>query len=151
MEEVRRQPLPFQELRHLFRGPAGGAIDHSARGAFRRQIRLDGGQDVGQLGGLLRGQHGEGQVGAHRPAIQQHQIHPQTGLEMVADVAHHLGLGGGCQAQNGRRAVARELLDEAADIAVVGPEIVAPFADAMRLVQNPQPDLALLQNGADRR
>jgi hypothetical protein len=68
---------------------------------------------------------------------------------MVADVAHHLRLGRGGQAQDRRWAVARELLDEAADIAVVGPEIVAPFADAMRLVQHPKPDLALLQHRAD--
>ena len=70
---------------------------------------------------------------------------------MVADVAHYFGLGGGGQAEHrSRRFIARGFLDEAADIAVVGPEIVAPFRHAMRLVQHPEPDLTLRQNRADR-
>ena len=70
---------------------------------------------------------------------------------MVADVAHYFGLGGGGQAEHrSRRFIARGFLDEAADIAVVGPEIVAPFRHAMRLVQHPEPDLTLCQNRPDR-
>ena len=150
MEVVRCQPLPFQELRHLFRRPPRGAVDHGARGPLGRQVRVDRCQDVGKLGRLLRRQHGKGQVRPHRSAIQQHHRGPQAGLEMVADVAHHLGLGGGGQAQQRGHGVAREFLDEAADVAVVGPEIVAPFRHAMGLVQHPEPDLALLQDRADR-
>src|SRR6476619_7459170 len=69
---------------------------------------------------------------------------------MVADVAHYFGLGGGGQAEHrSRRFIARGFLDEAADIAVVGPEIVPPFRHAMRLVQHPEPDLTLCQNRPD--
>ena len=127
VEMVGRQPLPFQERGHLFRRPARGAIDHCARRPFGRQVRLDRGQDVGQLGRLLRGQHREGQIGAHRPAVQQHQIDPEAALEMVADVPHHLGFGRGGQAQDRGHLIAREFLDEAADIAVIGAEIMAPL------------------------
>ena len=151
VKEIRGQPLPFQELCHFFRRAACGTIDHGAGCPFGRQVGLDRGQDIGQLGRLLRRQHRKGQVGAHRPAIEQHQIDPEAGVEMVADVAHHLGLGRGGQAQDGCRGIARELLDEAADIAVIRPEIVPPFADAMRLVQHPKANLALVQHRSDRR
>ena len=127
VEMVGRQSLPFQKLRHLFRSTARRAIDHSARRPFGRQVRLDRGQDIGQLGRLLRGQNGEGQIGPHRSAIEQHQIYPEAALEMVANVPHHFGFGRGGQAQDRGHMIAREFLDEAADIAVIRAEIMAPF------------------------
>ena len=77
VEIIGRQPLAFQKLYRLFRRPARGAVDHSARRPFGRQVRLDRDQDIGQLGGLLRGQHGKGQIGPQRPVVQQYQIHPK--------------------------------------------------------------------------
>ncbi len=56
----------------------------------------------------------------------------QFNQEFLAEVldyfSFYLRLGGGGQAEYRRRwAVARGLLDELADVAVIGPEVVAPF------------------------
>ena len=113
VEIIGHRPLAFQKLCCLFRRPARGAVDHSARRPFGRQVRLDRGQDIGQLGGLSRGQHGKGQIGPHRPVVQQYQIHPEANLEMVADAPHHLGFGRGGKARDRGHMIAGEFLGEA--------------------------------------
>lgn len=67
---IGRRPLAFQKLCCLFRRPARGAVDHSARRPFGRQVRLDRGQGIGQLGGLLRGQHGKGLCCTNQPEVE---------------------------------------------------------------------------------
>ena len=46
-------PCPFRNSATRSVVPARGTIDHSARRAFGRQVRLDRSQDIGQLGGLV--------------------------------------------------------------------------------------------------
>ena len=71
---------------------------------------------------------------------------------MVEDVAHDARLGRRRQAdERGKPAVAGMLADEPADVAVVGAEILAPFRQAVRLVDDPITDLALFQDRAHRR
>ena len=151
VEEVGRQALPLQELRHFLGRSSGGAVDDGTGRALRRQVRLDRVQDIGQFGGLLRRQNREGEVCPHGTTVEQHQLHSKAALEVIADVAHHLGLGRRREAQEGRHMVAGELLDEAADVAVVGPKVVPPFRNAVRLVKHPEPDLTLLEDRADGR
>ena len=68
---------------------------------------------------------------------------------MARDVLGNVGFGGGGQAEDRRRRfVARLFADEASHIAVIGPEIVAPSRQAVRLVEHPAADLALFEHAA---
>ena len=57
---------------------------------------------------------------------------PRTALEMVANLARNREFGRGSQAQNGQHLINRGLLDEAADLPVIRPEIVPRFRHVMR-------------------
>ena len=82
-----------------------------------------------------------------RAAVDPLEIDAQLLLKMLADVVDDTGLGRCRQAdQRGRFAAARIFPDEAGDVAVVRPEIVAPFGDAMRLVDDPVTHFPLLQD-----
>ncbi len=56
VEAFAGEALGLEESGHPFGGAARGAIDHRARGALGRQVGLDAGEDVGQLGVRLRRQ-----------------------------------------------------------------------------------------------
>ena len=149
MKAFRCQPLLLQKLRHLLGRTTGRAIDDRARCTFLGQALFDDVEDVAKLGAAPRGADLEAEVGTGRPAVQQQQLGPQPVLEMVADILDHLRLGRGGQADDRRGVhVTRRLLDEARDVAVIWAEVVAPFRDAMRLVQHPEADLALFQHVA---
>ena len=150
VEMVRVHSARGEELRHLLGSAARRAVDDRARNVARRQALFQQRQDVGVLAVLSGLDHLEGEVVAERPAVDQLQLDPEARPEMVEDVAQHARLGRRGQADHGRRrSVAAELPDEAADVAVVGPEILAPFREAMRLVDDPVSDLALPEDRAD--
>ena len=109
-------------------------------------------QDLGVLlraGGL---DHLEGEVVPEGAAVDQLQLDPEPAVEVVEDIAEHARLRRGREAdERSRRIVAAVLADEAADVAVVGAEVLAPLREAVRLVDHPVADLALLEDGPDRR
>ena len=65
---------------------------------------------------------------------------------MLDDLGDDRGLGRGGQAQDGRNdAVTGLVADEAADVAVIRPEVLAPFRQAVRLIKHPAADLPLVE------
>ncbi len=60
--------------------------------------------------------------------------------QLLLDVVHHAGVGRGRRREDGR--VVGKPVEQVADAAVVGPEVVAPVADAVRLVDDQQPAAA---------
>ena len=147
------QALVAQELRPLprsacgwrnrrWRRPAHPAADRpSASGGYARTSRRAWSAPP------------RNQVGAARAAVEAAQFDAELCREsgptmsattsgLAVAVRHSTG---------GTGRVARLSLDEAADIAVVGAEIVAPLRQAMRLVEHPGADLALRQHRAQRR
>ncbi len=151
VEMVRVHSARHEELRDLLGSAARGAVDDGARRSPGDRPSLEERQDVGVLAVLSGLDHLEGEVVAERPAVDQLQLDPEARPEMVEDVAQHARLGRRGQADHRRRrSVAAELPDEAADVAVVRPEIVAPFREAMRLVDDPVSDLALSEDRPDR-
>ena len=75
----------------------------------------------------------------------------QRPLEVVTDFLHDIVLGGCGQAQNWCRVLAMVLGDIPRDVAVVGPEVVAPFREAVRLVDYPRGDSASRDRCPERR
>ena len=151
VEVVRRYVLFLQELRHLLGLPARGAVDDSASGDIRRQVRR---QDLVKMGELLAPggrHHHELQVRALGAAVENVQIDAELVPKVTHDVLHHVGLCGCGQTQHRRdRLRACLLADEASHVAVVGSEVVPPFRQAVGLVQHPGPDLALVEHPAQR-
>ena len=69
--------------------------------------------------------------------------------EVLPDLLLDLRFGRCGEAEDrGGPAPARVPVDELADVAVVGPEIVAPLGETVRLVQDPGPDETLFQRRA---
>ena len=82
--------------------------------------------------------HDKFQVGAVGASVQVGQFNQEFLAEVLDYFSFYLRLGGGGQAEYRRRwAVARGLLDELADVAVIGPEVVAPLGEAMGFIQYP--------------
>jgi hypothetical protein len=92
-----------------------------------------GGQPSEALGGVEL-EHGQVQRRAVEIAAQDHRVRPQ----LLCDVGDHPVVGGGRAGED--RHVA-EPGQDVADAAVVGPEVVAPVGDAVRLVDDQEPDL----------
>ena len=138
--------LVSQELRYLLGAMAAGAIDNGAAGLVGRQV---GGQQVVDEGKLLaaRGRNDlEAQVVARCAAVEDVEFDAEPFLEVLDDLGDDRGLGGGGQAQDrGNCVVSGLVADEAADVAVVGPEVLTPFGEAVRLVEHPAADLPLIQ------
>ena len=146
MEVIGADVLVSQELRYLLGAMAAGAVDDGAAGLVGRQI---GGQQVVNEGELLAARRRddlEAQVVARRAAVEDVELDAESFLEVLDDLRDDRGLGGGSQAQDGGNlAVSGLVADEAADVAVVRPKVLAPFGQAVRLVENPAADLPLLQ------
>ncbi len=105
--------------------------------------------DVGELLAVPGRHHLEDEIGALGSAVEHGQFDSEPVPKVPGDVADDLGPGGRGQTQDrGHRIVARLLPDEAAHVAVVGPEVVSPARQAMRLVEHPAADLALVQDTA---
>ena len=151
MKESGAHAFLQQKFRHFFGLPARRAIHDRAAGGVRRQIGQQQLMDMREFF-MLRGlHHGKIQIGAIRAAVERHQFDPDFIAEVVDHVGHHIRFGGSGQAQDWRNQTCaikhlRFLLDEAADIAIIGTKVLPPFRDAMRLVQHPGADFALFQH-----
>ena len=106
--------------------------------------------DVGELGPSLRvGTTTNSRLARRAPPSKTLQLDAQLLPEVLDDVVLHAGLGGGGEAQDGRRKIITGLLpDEASHVAVVGAEVVAPTGETVGLVQHPAADFPLLQGPA---
>ena len=148
MEMVRGDVLVAEELGDVLAAPAGRAVDDGAAGGVRRQVGSQDPVDVRELLARGRPRHDELQVGPAGAAVEDPELDAEPVAEVGADVLLHVGLGGRGQAQHRHRRIPGPFLDEARHVPVVGPEVVAPAREAMRLVQHPGADLALLQGPA---
>ena len=151
VEAVGGDSLLLQESRHLLGPPAGRAVhDRSAR-RVGRQMLLQQRVDVVELRRVVGLDHDELEVRATAAAVVHTRLDAELAPEVVDDLLFDLRLGRGGEAQHGRyRPALGSLADEAAHIAVVGAEVVAPLGEAVGLVQDPGPDLALGQRSAKR-
>ena len=107
--------------------------------------------DSGELLPATRRHHDELQVGALRAAVQDLKVDAEFFLEVLDNVGLHIGLRGRGEAQDRRnRVIPRVLADEAPDVPVVGPKVVPPLREAVRLVQHPPPDRPLVEGATKR-
>ena len=143
---VGRHLLQLQELGHLLAPPACRAVDDGAARGMRRQIGVQHLTDVIELLAARGRDHIEAEVGALGATVEDRELDAELLLEVANDVFAHVRLGSGGEAEQRRdRLFTGFLADEAAHVAVVGAEVVAPARQAMRLVQHPAADLALIQ------
>ena len=149
---LRREPFFPEEPGHGLGLVAGGAVDDgAARFAWRKSGRKDL-VDVGEFGAWRSGNNGKLQVGPPCPAVEELQVNAHLALEVAEDVRHDVGLGRGGQAHDRRGLpLPCPFPDETAHVAVIGAEIVAPGGEAVGLVDDPGPDLALGQGLAQGR
>jgi hypothetical protein len=95
---------------------------------------------------------GEGEVRAGCAAVEEVHVAARGLDDLQADVGDDALLGGRGHAEDlRRRRVAVDVGEAAHGIAVIGPEIVAPLGDAMRLVEDPEADAAAVESGPDGR
>ena len=105
--------------------------------------------DVGELLAARGRDHLVAEVGALGTAVEEREFDAEFLAEVAEDVLAHIGLGGRGQAEQRRHRLSTRLLaDEAAHVAVVGAEVVAPAREAVSLVQHPAADLALVERPA---
>ena len=151
VEVLGRHLLQLQELRNLLAAPACRAVDDGAARDMRRQIGLQHLADVIELLAARGRDHFEAEVAALGAAVEDRELDAELVAEVPDDVLAHVGLGGGGEAEQRRdRLITRLLADEAAHVAIVGAEVVAPAREAVRLVQHPAADLALVERPAKR-
>ena len=151
MEVAGLDSLVPQELRYFFSVPPRCAVDDGAARTIDRQIGLYDLVNVIELLTAARLHCNEIQILATYSAVEDLQLDVQlltkVGLDLLLDVR----LGSCGQAQHRRhRLVTRPLTDEAPHVAVVGPEVVPPFREAVGLVQDPGANLPLRQDTANR-
>ena len=65
---------------------------------------------------------------------------------MRDDVIDNIGLGRGSKAKDGRGSGFLMSLDKARDVQVVGPEVMAPFGQAMGFVKHPSPNFPVFES-----
>ncbi len=95
------------------------------------------GQVVGQPGQPLLGGLQPDHAQPQRLAVERAAQHEDVVAELLGDVGGHAGVGGGGGGQDGY--AGGQVAEERADPPVVGPEVVAPVGDAVRLVDDQQP------------
>ena len=125
-------------------------IDHGR--ALLAQMFLEQGVEPRELLLATGEQDVELQVRALLPTLEQTQRDPEFLLEVLADLLDHLGLGGRREAgdRRHRHALALgQLADEARGVEIVGPEVMTPLGEAVRLVEHPGADLAALEHLAE--
>ena len=85
-----------------------------------------------------------------RAAVEYSQVQVQLIGEVVHYVAHDVRLGRSGETQDRRnRLVIRSLPNVASYIPVVGPEVMPPLRETVRLVQHPVADLTLFEHPPD--
>ena len=150
VEVLGRHLLQLQERRHLLATPARRAVDNGAARGIRRQAGLQHLADMGELLAARGWHYREVEIVALGAAVEDGQLDTQLVAKVADDVlasrpASRVAVR---QSSGGIGSVAGLLADEAAHVAVVGAEVVAPAREAMRLVQHPAADLALVQRPA---
>ena len=127
-------PVAAQPLRHQVGVALGERVD-DPRARQLRQVLDEPGEPVGLAGEVddLEAQAGA----AERPAVGA-QRGGAADAQLLLDVADHAVVGGRGRAQH--RHALRQPLEHVGDPPVVGPEVVAPVGDAVRLVDHQQPD-----------
>ena len=114
----------------------GGRDRQRVDDAAARQLVQVRHEPAQALLGRHRAQHPEAQRVACQPAANR-EHRPAADLELLDDVGDDAGVGGGGRRQHG--CVGRQPREQVADAPVVGPEVVAPVADAVGLVDHEQP------------
>ena len=145
-----RQALFPEKLRQLFGLLARGAVGDGATGFFRRQLVGDQAADQVVFFARRGRDDVEAQVVAPGAAVEHAHGDTQLVAEVPDDVGDDFRLGGGRQALDQRQRLVRRGVaafgDEAGDVAVIRPEILPPFRQAVRLVENPGADFPLRQH-----
>ena len=103
--------------------------------------------DLVYVGEFFRGSgldDDEVQVGPLGAAVEGLEVYAHFVLEVVGYLLDDVGFGCGREAEDGGcGGVACVLLDEAADVAVVGAEVVSPLGEAVGFIQDPGAHLSL--------
>jgi len=129
------QPVLLQPFGRLLSLAAGAAIDQPGAGAVRGA--LDEAAELATL--VVAGQGADADVRAVEAGPEQRAVlQPQLPL----DVLHRARVGGGGQRQPGDL---WEALRQDRQGAVLRPEVMAPLADAMRLVDREEGDRGFVQ------
>ena len=129
---VRSDGVPAlpQEGRHLLGGCHGEGVDD----AGARQIVEMFGEPGHPVRGVRQPQHVEAQALPVERAAQDQGVGAAAGTELLGDVGRHprVGRGGGGQ----HRDAGGQFGEHGAQTTVVGPEVVTPVGDAVRLVDH---------------
>ena len=118
-----------QVVGDLLGGGDGEAVDDAGAGLL--------GQVVGEPGQPLLGGRQPDDAELQRLTVEGAAQHQGLGPHLLGDVGGDPGVGGGGRRQH--RDAGRQVVEQGADPAVVGPEVVPPVGDAVRLVDHEQP------------
>ncbi len=127
---VRRDLVPAraQVVGDLLGGGDREAVDDAGAGLL--------GEVVGQPGQPLLGGLEPDHAEPERLAVERAAQDEDVGAELLGDVGGDPGVGGGGRGED--RDAVGQVAEQGADPAVVGPEVVAPVGDAVRLVDHEQ-------------
>ena len=137
----------LEELRELLDRLLARAEDDGA--AVLAQGLLQQAQDLAVLGLHRHRAHLVAEVFAAHPAFEALEAEAEALLEVSADVIDHIRLGGGGETEHRRGRGLLPCLDEARHVQVIGPKIVPPLRQAVRLVEHPGADLAVHQRAGE--
>lgn len=124
-------PMRIEHIGEIVRGGDGERVNDAGARQFV--------QPPAEPGGALH------RIGnAHHRQVQRFAIQPAAQNQSVgADLGRHVGddaiIGGGRGGEH--RHIRAEIGDERADSAIVGPEVMAPVRDAVRLVDHDEPGI----------
>ena len=99
--------------------------------------------NMGELFPARRRHDNEIEIGPSGAAVEDSEGDVQIVPKIGNDFLLHVGFGRGREAQH--RRIHGVFANETGHVAVVGPEIVPPLREAMRFVEHPRADLALLE------
>ena len=146
-----RELLQLQELGNFLGLPSRRAVDDGAAASVRRQAGLEYLMDMAEFFLARRRDDFELQIGPFGASVEDPESDAERVLEIPDDVVRDIGFRGRRQAKHRRNGFVAGLFpDESAKVAVVGPEVVAPFRQAVRLVHDPCADFALVQRAPQR-
>ena len=149
VEMVCCQAFQLKEFRDLFRLPPRRAVHDGATLSVGGQVGLENLMDMGEFLATGCRDHFKCKIGSLRAAVEYGEFDSELLPEVINNVLPHVRLGSRGQAEDGRhRAIAHLLADETADVAIVGPKIVPPARQAVRLVEHPSADLPLIERAA---
>ena len=144
------QPLVGEKAGQFLGLFARGTVSDSAARNFWRQFVGDQAGYLVKLFSRRRLNDIEFEIFALGPAIKRAHLDRQFFPKMTDDVGDHFRLGGCGQAldqrQFARRAVFRRFANVTRDITVIGPKILAPFRQAVGLIEYPGANFALGQH-----